>query len=105
MPKLSKQKNPGEELFEWIYNRYKRMKVNDSWIHAMATEFDMDEFEDYLIRSSCFMLLRRLLWNAAWYNENYPDKQISFEKFEKEYMQRVFGFNPKERKMLANLVF
>jgi len=50
---MPKKLNPGEALFHWIYDRYKRMRVNsDSWIPAMAREFDMDDLEEYLMRST-----------------------------------------------------
>ncbi len=41
---MPKKINPGEELFFWILNRYKRQRVsNDSWIHSISEEFNIPD--------------------------------------------------------------
>ncbi len=105
---MQKTINPGEELFHWIYNRYKKMRVDgNSWIPAMAREFDMDNLEDYLMRSTALMLLRRLIWNADWYNRLYPgDEQSEVQdKYEQDYLSGVFGFDLSDRRIIGKIVF
>jgi hypothetical protein len=98
--------SPGEELFVWILNRYKRQKVaQDSWVSNMSREFNMDELEDFLLRSTVLMVLRRLIWNASWYEKRFVDRSITIERFEKDYLLEVFGFGRKDRLLISKLVF
>lgn len=101
-----RQINPGEELFQWILNRYKRQKVDqDSWVSNMAREFNMEELEELLLRSTALMLLRRLLWNANWYESRYVDRDVTIEKFDKDYLLEIFGFEREDRLRIGRLTF
>lgn len=101
---------PGERLFNWILDTYKQRRASeDSWIHALSTNFDIDpyQFEDYLMRSSGFMLLRRLLWNASWYERQYGyvGKYELIVIFERYYLRDVLGFSGTEVRSLSRLTF
>jgi len=86
-------------------DRYKRQKVDgSSWIHAVAREFDIDELEGFLMKSTALMLLRRLLSNARWYENRFPEPAIAIERFDRDYLLGTFGFRPDERKILVRLV-
>lgn len=97
--------NPGEQLFRWLLNRYKRQRVDkNSWIWAMSREFDIEELEEFLMRSTILMLLRRLLWNARWYEKRYIEKPIAEERFEQDYLIGTLGFERKDRRELMKLI-
>lgn len=96
----------GEKLFRWILNRYDRLLTTNSWITEMAREFEMDDLEQYLLRSTALMVLRRLIWNVAWYTETYGGKRLAtVELYEQEYLLGHFGFDPRERRELSKLAF
>jgi 5-methylcytosine-specific restriction endonuclease McrA len=66
----------------------------------------MEDLEGFLFRSTILMLVRRLIWNAAWYEERYPGDRIAvIETFERDYLLGNFGFNRRERRELSKLVF
>ncbi len=103
---MVKRLNPGEDLFFWILNRYKRLKVNEnSWLRLMARDFDIDDLEHFLLESTTLMLLRRLIRTAQWYIKIYVDRLIAEDKYNKHYLLGTFGFNYDERRALSKLVF
>jgi hypothetical protein len=71
----------------------------------MSREFDMVDLEDFLKRSTALMVLRRLLWNAEWYQTRFVHDEISIMRFEKDYLLGVYGFGPEGRRELGILVF
>jgi len=98
--------NPGEKLFHWILNRYKRQRADNSWVSSMGREFDIPALEEFLLRSTTLMLVRRLIWNASWYETRYSgDKLTVIEVFEKDYLGGSLGFHRRERRDLGRLVF
>ena len=100
--------NPGEELYNWLVQRYQEKSGDNranSWMLAIARDFSMDELGDYLFKSTVYMVLRRLLASAAWYEELYQDDTVVTSLFEKDYLLGVFGFGPEDRKYLRRIVF
>jgi 5-methylcytosine-specific restriction endonuclease McrA len=96
----------GEKLFRWILNRYDRPLTANSWIAEMAREFEMDDLEQYLFRSTALMVLRRLIWNVAWYTNAYCGERLAIvELYEQEYLLGHFGFDRRERRELSKLAF
>lgn len=100
----NQKRNPGEELFSWILDRYKKQKVGqNAWVSNMAREFNMIELEDFLLRSTALMVLRRLIWNASWYENRFGESRAI--RFEKDYLLGVLGFIRQDRLLISKLVF
>lgn len=103
---MARPLSPGEKLFIWILDRYKKLKAGDSsWITRISQDFDLEDLEKYLLRSTSFMLLRKLIWNALFYINTYVDLDQSRQCFDRDYLVRCLGFNSQERREILKMTF
>ncbi len=100
----------GERLFNWLLVRYKGARTESSWVELIAKDFMMPAIGDYLFRSTCLMVMRRLIWNGHWYLDKYgsssKDDRINAEKYyEREYLRSYIGLHKGIASELRVLVY
>jgi len=97
---------PGQLLFHWILNRYEHQRIDQtSWVTSVSDEFDVPQLEEFLLRSTALMLLRRLLWNAQWYESRFVDEAVTMSRYEKDYLSDVTRLSSIELHRLCIMVY